>query len=132
MIVYVNDLYYAIYDPINPYIIRRHKWTFTVQCDVNRNQATSSHVHHDVNAQHIEVTGQYAINLAFYKDVNFMHELPGNPLHVNLGDDIYVKVYTMASDWTTKMRLHTCYTKPNDAAGNNMTYYIIKDGFVFY
>ncbi|XP_045166554.2 uncharacterized protein LOC123529972 [Mercenaria mercenaria] len=127
-LLYENDLFYAIYDPINPFIIRQHKWTFTIECDVSRNRSTSSHVHHDVDAHHASVTSHYDIKMAFFKDANFMNQIAGNPVHASIGDDTYVKVFTSAADWTVKMRLHTCYTKPTDDAGGNMTYFIIKNG----
>ncbi|XP_053391820.1 zona pellucida sperm-binding protein 2-like [Mercenaria mercenaria] len=126
-ILYENNLFYAIYDPIQPFIIRQHKWTYGVECDVSRNEATSSHVHHDVDAIHSAVSSHYEINMTFFKDPGFMNELPGNPLHTNVGDDVYVKVFTLATDWNIKMRLHTCYTKPTEVAAD-MTYYIIADG----
>lgn len=126
--MYMNDLFYAIYDPIMPFIIRQYKWTYTVECDVSRNEATSSHVHHDVDSHSTVVTSHYNISMAFFKDANFFNQLPGNPLHANVGDDVYVKVFTMATDWTVKMRLHTCYTKPSDIADKNTVYYLIKDG----
>lgn len=126
-ILYENDLYYAIYDPINPFIIRQHKWTYTVECDVNRNEATSSHVHHDIDAHHTAVSGHYNISMMFYKDPGYMQQMSGNPIHVNVGDQVYVKVVTKASDWSIKMRMHTCYTKPKESA-DNMIFYIIKDG----
>ncbi|XP_053391822.1 CUB and zona pellucida-like domain-containing protein 1 [Mercenaria mercenaria] len=127
-LLYENDLFYAIYDPINPFIIRQHKWTFTVEYDVSRNEATSSHVHHDVDAHHAAVASHYDIKMTFFKDANFMNQIAGNPVHASIGDDIYVKVFTSAADWTVKMRLHTCYTKPTDDAADDMTYFFIKDG----
>ncbi|XP_053391824.1 uncharacterized protein LOC128554583 [Mercenaria mercenaria] len=127
-LLYENDLFYAIYDPINPFIVRQHQWTFTVECDVSRNEATLSHVHHDVDAHHAAVAGHYDVKMTFFKDVNFMNQIAGNPIHASIGDDIYVKVFTSAADWTVKMRLHTCYTKPTDDAGDDMTYFIIKNG----
>lgn len=59
-----------------------------------------------------------------------MNKIPGDPIHATIGDTIYVKVFTSATDWTIKMRLHTCYTKPDDNARDEMTYFIIKDGYV--
>ncbi|XP_045164170.2 zona pellucida sperm-binding protein 2-like [Mercenaria mercenaria] len=126
-ILYENELFYAISDPIHPFIIRQYKWKYGVECDISRNEATSSHVHHNVESHHSVVSGHYSINLTFFKDPSFMNQLPGNPVQTNVGDDVYVKVFTTATDWNIKMRLHTCYTKPTEAAAN-MVYYIIKDG----
>lgn len=128
--MYGNVLYYAIYDPINPFIIRQHKWTFTVECDVSKNEVTSSHVYHEIASENAKVSGHFLINMTFYKDPNFQIQMSGNPIHSNIGDEIYVKVFTNEPDWTTKMRLHTCFTKPNGAADDSMTYFIIKDGYV--
>ncbi|XP_060590338.1 protein crumbs-like [Ruditapes philippinarum] len=126
-IIYENELFYAIYDPIRPFIIRQHKFTFGVECDVSRNEATSSHVHHNVEMHHSAVLQHYSINMAFYKDQGYIDKLPGNPIQTNVGDDIYVKVFTTATDWNIKMRLHTCYTSPNQPT-KKLIYYIIKDG----
>ncbi|XP_053406217.1 mucin-3A-like [Mercenaria mercenaria] len=126
--IYDNDLFYAIYDPNNPFIIRQYKWTYSMECDVSRNEVTSSHVHHDIEAHHSAVSSHYAISMTFFKDSNFMNQLPGNPIHVSVGDEVYVKVFTTVPDWSVKMRLHTCFTKPNDESSESTKYYVIKDG----
>ncbi|XP_053376834.1 neurogenic locus notch homolog protein 1-like [Mercenaria mercenaria] len=126
-IIYENELFYAIYDSIHPFIIRQHKWTYGVECDISRNEATSSHVHHNVETHHSAISGHYSINMTFFKDPEYMNQLPGNPIQTSVGDDVYVKVFTTATDWNIKMRLHTCYTKPKETT-TNMTYNIIRDG----
>jgi len=69
-----------------------------------------------------------AVNLTFYSDPNFMHELPGSPLHVPVGQEVYVSVFTTMMDWNTKMRVHTCYAKPSQDAPDHLKYYLIKYG----
>ena len=66
--------------------------------------------------------------MTFYSDPNFLNQLQGNPLHVQVGQDVYVKVFSATSDWTVKMRLHTCYMKPDPNAGDHLNFYIIIDG----
>lgn len=91
----------------------------------------SGHIHHD--SSHVagpDVTGSshFSVNMSFYSDPNFMYQLQGNPLHVTVGDKVYVKVFTTTSDWTVKMRVHTCYTKPSQYSPDHMKYLIIQNG----
>ncbi|XP_052791896.1 deleted in malignant brain tumors 1 protein-like [Mya arenaria] len=130
-LVYANELVYAEHDPVYSYIIRNYNWTVGVECDVQRNETSSGHIHHD-NNQHtvVPVTGasHYGVNMTFYRDANFRMPLPGNPLHVPVGTDVYVKVFTTTSDWTVKMRVHSCFTRPANSASNNLEYFLIKNG----
>lgn len=126
--IYTNELYYAIYDANNPFIIRQYKWKYSLECDVSRNEVTSEHVHHDIDTHHSVVSGHHKIDMTFFKDPNFMHQLSGNPIHVQVGDDVYVKVFTPEADWSVKMRLHTCFTKPSQDSDESKNYYVIKNG----
>ena len=126
--IYSNNLFYAIYDINNPFVIRQYKWTYNFECDVNRNEVASSHVHHDIDAHNSVVSVHHKIDMTFYKDPNFMDQVSGNPIHVQVGDDVYVKVFTTETDWTVKMRLHTCFTKPFENSDENEKYYVIKNG----
>ncbi|XP_052794511.1 deleted in malignant brain tumors 1 protein-like isoform X2 [Mya arenaria] len=131
VLVYTNELVYAEHDPVYSFIIRNYNWTVGVECDVQRNETSSGHIHHD-NNQHtvVPVTGasHYGVNMTFYRDANFRMPLPGNPLHVPVGTDVYVKVFTTTSDWTVKMRVHSCFTRPANSASNNLEYFLIKNG----
>ncbi|KAH3837194.1 hypothetical protein DPMN_110574 [Dreissena polymorpha] len=127
-IIYENKLVYATLDTLNPHIIRNHVWTYTIECDVIRREATSYHIHHDVNTHHSSVVVHNNINLGFYSDPSFTREIPGNPLHASVGGTIYVKVYTTVNDWSIKMRLHSCYTKPWQNSNSTSDYMLINDG----
>ncbi|KAK3599689.1 hypothetical protein CHS0354_037160 [Potamilus streckersoni] len=131
-IVYRNRLFYAMRDPQYPFIIRAYNWSIEVECDVMRNETASSHISHNTqnpfNSGHAQGTSHYNITMRFYNDPNFQYEIPGNPLHVNVGTDVYIKVYTVAADWGIKMIVHSCYTKPDLYASDSLKYYIIRDG----
>ena len=81
-----------------------------------------------------QVTGSshFAVNMSFYSDPNFMNQIYGNPLHVSVGDKVYVKVFTTTPDWTVKMRVHTCYTKPSQYAADYMKFYLVRNGLVIF
>ena len=128
LVQYTNKLYHTISDPENPSVIRDHIWTYTIECDVIQNEVTSSHVHHQVESHSSVIVGHHDINMAFYKDASFHEEIPGNPLVVNVGDLVYVKVYTSEPDWTVKMKLHTCFTSPSSQTSDLTRYYLIKEG----
>ncbi|XP_052803114.1 deleted in malignant brain tumors 1 protein-like [Mya arenaria] len=132
-LVYKNELVYADRDPQYPFIIRAYNWTVGVECDVSRNGTSLAHIHHDSqNTSGVTVDGasHYGVNMSFYRDPNFLIPIYGNPLQVPVGTDVYVKVFVSSSDWSTKMRVHSCYTKPSRNSPNNLTYYLIKDGCV--
>ncbi|KAK3599692.1 hypothetical protein CHS0354_037163 [Potamilus streckersoni] len=133
-LVYRNRLFYAMRDPQYPFIIRGYNWTVEVECDVMRNETASSHISHNTigpfDSSHVQGTSHYNITMRFYSDPNFQYEIPGNPLHVKVGSDVYVKAYTVANDWGIKMILRSCYTKPDQNASDSLRYYIIRDGYV--
>lgn len=91
------------------------------------------HIHHDDTAlagsAPVVGTSHYSVNMAFYLDPNFLNPIPGNPLHVPVGTEVYVKVFTTAPDWTVKMRVKSCYAKPDASAPDHLTYYLIKNGY---
>jgi hypothetical protein len=66
--------------------------------------------------------------MSFYSDPNFAYQISGNPIHVAVGSKVYVKVFTTSSDWTIKMRVHTCYTKPSANASDSFKFEMIKNG----
>ena len=92
------------------------------------------HIHYDKlnNSNEPQITGgsHYTTNMSFYLDPNFVHGVPGNPLHLSVGVRLFVKVFTSGTDWTIKMRVHTCYTKPAIASTDQMKFYLLKNGYV--
>ena len=87
------------------------------------------HINHSVTAGPPVVGySHYDVNMTFYSDPNFLYEIRGNPLQVNVGSHVYVKVFSTMSDWTVKMKVHSCYTKPSAYAPDHLKYYIIKNG----
>ena len=130
-IVYRNKLIYAERDSIHQFIIRNYLWTVGIECDIQRNDTASAHVHHEssyTNAPYISGNSHYGVNITFYNDSNFENKIPGNPLHIQVGARVNVKIFTPSSDWRIKMRVHTCYTLPNDASPNSMKLFIIRNG----
>lgn len=129
---YRNELVYAIHDPNNPFIIRRYSWTVAVECDIGRNLTATGHLHHDFSnstSHHVSgVSNNYTVHMSFYRDSNFMTPIPGNPLHVAVGTPVYVKVFTMTTDWNLKMVVNNCYTKPTPGSPDNTKYLIIRNG----
>ncbi|KAK3590901.1 hypothetical protein CHS0354_020879, partial [Potamilus streckersoni] len=123
---------YAVRDPQHPFIIRGYNWTVDVECSVMRNGTVSSYISDSTpkpfNSHLVQGTSHFSVSMHFYSDPNFLHEIPGNPLHVSVGDDVYVKVYTDAADLGVKMSVHSCYTKPDPYAADSMKYYIIRNG----
>ncbi|XP_053399313.1 deleted in malignant brain tumors 1 protein-like [Mercenaria mercenaria] len=131
VLVYRNQLVYAQRDPVHSFIIRHYNWTIGVECDVDRNETSSGHIHHDTSSNPVDSvlgSSHYFVNMSFFSDPNFMYRIQGNPIHVAVGTKVYVKVYSTTSDWTIKMKVHTCYTKPTATASDHLKYEIIKNG----
>jgi len=128
--VYETSLVYSIYDTPASHIVRQHFFTYTLECDIVRNNQAASHVHNEVNTHHAAFEVKNNVSIAFFTDPNFMHELPGNPVHLHVGDQVFLKVFTPMADWTIKMRLHSCFTQPFLSADESSKYYLIKDGYV--
>ncbi|XP_053407677.1 uncharacterized protein LOC128559582 isoform X2 [Mercenaria mercenaria] len=124
--VFRNVLFYATFDPFDPTIVRQHYWTYNIACYVSRGEETSSHLHHQVESHSTNITAQHDLTLTFFKDRNFLHQVPDNPLRVTVGDNIYVRVSTSVPDWNTKMRLHTCSTRFSDSTVAE--HVLIRDG----
>ncbi|KAL4221647.1 Scavenger receptor Cys-rich [Mactra antiquata] len=129
-LVYSNELIYAEHDPHHPYIIRHYNWTVGVECDVSSNETSSGHIDHNSNHgsyQHVSGESHFSVNMMFYTDPNYQYKLQ-YPLSVTVGQEVYVKVFTNATDWNIRMRVHTCYTKPSEHASDNLKYYLLKNG----
>jgi len=103
-----------------------------MECDIVRNNQAASHVHNEVNTHHAAFEVKNNVSIAFFSDPNFMHELPGNPVHLHVGDQVFVKVFTTMVEWSMKMRLHSCFTQSFLSADESSKYYLIKDGYVEY
>ena len=94
-VVYRNQLFYAMSDPLHPFIIRQYNWTVGVECDIARNNSASAHVHHESSytaIPYVSGSSRYGVNLTFYNDSSFLNAIPGNPLRVPVGTFIFVKV----------------------------------------
>lgn len=131
VLVYRNQLVYAERDPSHPFLIRHYNWTVGVECDVQRNETSSGHIHHDTSGSSANAalgSSHYTVDMSFFSDPGFMNQIHGNPVHVAVGSKVYVKVFTTSSDWTVKMRVHTCYTKPTPSAPDHLKYEMIKNG----
>ena len=126
--IYKSNLYYIVFDPLRPYLVLKHEWTFMVECDVNANEITSSHVEHLPEIHNASFSSHYHLSMSYFSDVNFLHRISGNPLMVHLGDNVFVKVFTTLPDWDTKMILDTCYTRPSSVNTTTMDVALIKDG----
>ena len=102
-----------------------------VECDINRNETAAGHIVHDGarnHSLHLAQQSHYAVSMKYYSDSNFMNEIQGNPLQVRVGSDVYVKVFTTASNGTVKMVLQNCYTQSSFNLGNESKYYLIHNG----
>ncbi|KAL4232182.1 hypothetical protein ACF0H5_009756 [Mactra antiquata] len=127
--VYNNELIYAEHDPVYLYIIRHYNWTLGVQCEIQTDGTVKGSVQKPViNQSSVLNTTQYPVNISYYSDPNFMHQVSGHPLLEPAGSQVYVKVFTTLSDWNIKMRLNTCYTSPTQHVLDHLKYYLIKDG----
>ncbi|KAL4221648.1 Deleted in malignant brain tumors 1 [Mactra antiquata] len=129
-LVYSNQLVYAEHDPTHPFIIRNYNWTIGVECDVETNENSTGHLHlnyHQVTHHQVSGESHFSVNMLFYSDPNFQHKLR-YPLSITVGENVYVKVFTNASDWDIRMRVHTCYTKPSQGASDNLKLYLIRNG----
>lgn len=129
-----NKLVYAESDPKFPFIIRRHVWDLTVECDVPRETVVHTHVHH--NVLHLPDTimtpspEHSAVSLAFYRDQEFLHSISGPPLHIKVGDTVYVKAFMPSKETDVKLVLRSCYMAPQVNATDTLKYFIIKNGCV--
>ncbi|XP_053385235.1 uncharacterized protein LOC128550354 [Mercenaria mercenaria] len=129
--VYNNELIYAEHDPVYLFIVLHYNWTVGVECDIRQNgTAIGGFPSNATSAIAYNVSSpQYPVSVSFYKDQDFIHEIgKGNPLHAEIGSHVYAKVFTTATDWNIRMRVHTCYTKPTEHAHDHMKYFLIKNG----
>lgn len=142
-IYYKNTLKYPESKIPNPVIIRNFRWTIDVDCELGKVNSGNINFHPDEtysttdrNHQlvepvtgHLSGTGKETITIKFYKDSKFLEQLKGSPVHIHIGETVYVKVISDA-DSNYKMRLHSCIAKPLSYSSIQDTYPLIKDGYV--
>ena len=59
-----------------------------------------------------------------------MVEIPGNPLNVTAGTQVFVKVFTTDANWSEKMVVHDCYSEPASSSPTIRRYNLIRNGYV--
>ena len=59
-----------------------------------------------------------------------MVEIPGSPLNVTAGTQVYVKVFTTDANWGEKMVVHDCYSEPASGSPTIRRYNLIRNGYV--
>ena len=59
-----------------------------------------------------------------------MVEIPGSPLNVTAGTQVYVKVFTTDANWGEKMVVHDCYSEPASGSPSIRRYNLIRNGYV--
>ncbi|XP_060553776.1 protein crumbs-like [Ruditapes philippinarum] len=123
---YQNVLFYAIFDTVDPSIVRHHYWSYNVACNFDQGESTSTHLHHIHESYSSNITGHRDISITFYKDHTYQQQIHGNPLSVHVGDKVFVKVATSIMDWNTKLRLHTCHAVSSDLS--RADHMLIRDG----
>lgn len=127
---YENAIHHAVFDTNDPNVVRHHKWSFAVGCLVSNSESASAHFEHNIDEHNETYTAHHAIGIDFYKDPNFLHQYTNEPVRLTIGEKVYVKVYVEKPDWNSKMRLHTCYTKPPGTQSTNLEHVLIRDGLV--
>ncbi|KAK3096265.1 hypothetical protein FSP39_025096 [Pinctada imbricata] len=135
-VVYTNQLIYPESTSSFPLIVHRYRWRVDLQCDLSRTVQVTNHykpteatpTRQTVPHHHVGGTGNYGINIQFFKDPAFYQEISGNPITASIGNDVFVKVTMNSNDPGIKMRLHTCVTMPTPGADSTNTYTIVRDG----
>nr|XP_022333493.1 deleted in malignant brain tumors 1 protein-like [Crassostrea virginica] len=134
-VTYTNQLVYPESSTPFPLIVHGYRWRVDVNCNLDRYEHVTQHykptdapptqttIHHQVGG-----SGHYDIDLQFFTDPQYFHEILGNPVTANIGENIYVKVSLNNDDFKTKMRLDTCLAKPEAVSTPQNTYAIIKNG----
>ncbi|XP_053382874.1 uncharacterized protein LOC123541413 [Mercenaria mercenaria] len=130
-LVFNSQLVYAYHDPHYTFIIRSFNWTVDLHCHVPRDQSVHSNVTYNQKTDNVVTvlnsSSQYQISTKFFSDPNFMQTISGSPINVPIGTNVFVKSFVQNTDWTIKMRLHTCYTTTPNGADSGR-YYLIKNG----
>ena len=135
--IYTNTLIYAVHDPIFRFIVREYRFNVKVECDMSKDQGTDITIHNgDVkgkNNEHKAIgTGNFPVELKFFTDAQFQHEISSDALSFMVGDKIYVIAQTNIHDFDVKMSLSECFTKPTKAADDIYRHFLIKNGYVLY
>ncbi|KAL4216375.1 Deleted in malignant brain tumors 1 protein-like [Mactra antiquata] len=111
--------------------------TVDLQCNVPRTDTVTSNFHpggsrpNQVTTNpHLSSSTHYSSELSFYKDPTYFQRLQGNPISLQTGQNVYVQVKMTSDDVNIKMRLDSCYTKPDPNSGPSMTYHLVQNGCV--
>ncbi|KAJ8311383.1 LOW QUALITY PROTEIN: hypothetical protein KUTeg_010738 [Tegillarca granosa] len=132
-LLYKNELVYAVHDPNYHFITRGYKFRIQISCHMSAIETVTdnikqAHGHAESHIHNENVTGHYTVNMAFYDDSNFRYQKYGYPLTANIGDNVYVKVFTDIRDYNIKMRLNDCFTRPTPSAPDNLRFFLIRNG----
>ncbi|XP_052275330.1 uncharacterized protein LOC127874770 isoform X9 [Dreissena polymorpha] len=96
----------VIFDPETSAASNAYNWTIDLHCNVvDKNIVTSvstNQLNSDANS----------ISISVFIDPFFRMALPSNPLHVHIGDTVYVKVSSPIRDPEIKLLLKSCYIRP--------------------
>ncbi|XP_053388146.1 deleted in malignant brain tumors 1 protein-like [Mercenaria mercenaria] len=133
-LIYDNQLVYPESRTPFPIIVHGYRWRVDVECDVSRVEEVSTNFHPNrtiINEnQHVSSSSHYKSEVKFFSDGTFYKQIFGNPISLKTGDNVYVSVTMNSDDVQVKMRLHTCYTKPDPNADARLTYPLIQNGCV--
>lgn len=134
-IIYYNELVYPEASSPFPIVIRGYRWTVELECDVARTETVVNNFHpnHSVAVHHnphITNTAHYNLDVKFFSDGTFYKEINGKPLSLKTGEDVYVMVKMTSDDVNIKMRVDSCYAKPDQNAGPSLTFPLIQNGCV--
>ena len=103
-----------------------------IDCVVSQFGAYTAHkyVQHPHYYSTVSPQSLHTVGVQFYQDPNFMVEIPGNPLNVTAGTQVYVKVFTTDANWGEKMVVHDCYSEPASGSPTIRRYNLIRNGYV--
>ncbi|XP_060602750.1 deleted in malignant brain tumors 1 protein-like [Ruditapes philippinarum] len=131
-LIYDNQLVYPESRTPFPIIVHGYRWRVDLECDVSRVEEVSTNFHPNrtiINEnQHVSSSSHYKSDVKFFTDGTFYKQIFGNPISLKTGDNVYVAVTMNSDDVQVKMRLHTCYTKPDPNADARLTYPLIQNG----
>ncbi|XP_052762890.1 scavenger receptor cysteine-rich type 1 protein M130-like [Mya arenaria] len=115
--VYTAFLLYAYHDVNHPNVVRNVNWTLTLNCNVNVNGQAVIDVstYHNGSSGSVNPSASFTVMQEFYSGFangNFTQKLPDHPLRLQIGRDVFVRLYTPNADVNTKMIVQSCYATP--------------------
>ena len=123
---------YGLPDPVYRFIAREYQFMVKVECDISKVEETATNLQSNLQGMqngHLALgTGHFSVQLKFFTDSQFKHEVNTNEISLMVGDKIYVMAQVNINNFNIKMRLYECYTKPTKDADDIYQYFIIKDG----